>query len=74
VGREFQSDSFIQFYSLQQEFMTVCAECKEKKVYEGKKCINLHGIPYRLIKKWILMSRSPLLHKNKVKNISKLNF
>lgn len=66
----FIKDHFIEFYKHKQEFMTVCIECKDKKVHLERKFVDMGGVQRRLLLKWLIMARSRLLHKNKQKHVN----
>ncbi len=69
IGRPFSADVFYQFYEFHQEFITVCVDCKDKKVYLSKTILkNAKGPAYKLVKKWLIMARSQMLHPPQKKN------
>lgn len=65
VGRMFIPDHFVQFYKQKQECITLCIECKDKKLYLEKKHLDLAGAPKRMLSKWLIMARSRLLHRRR---------
>lgn len=62
VGRPFIESHFISFYKEKQDFITVCFDCKEKNLHLEKKAIELAGLPTIMMKKWLLIAKSRLLH------------
>lgn len=60
----FIAEHFVSFYRYRQEYMTVCIECKDTKVNLMKKnvSVSVHGITLSLLKKWVIMARSRILH------------
>lgn len=63
VGNIFVEHCFLDFYRHHQEFITVCVECKDRKIYLEKKTIkNARGVASKLMLKWIIAARSNLLH------------
>lgn len=66
VGRMFSEQSFLEYYRLNQEFITLCAECKEHNYHLESK-IDKKGPSSKIVLYWLLKARSSLLHKNKNK-------
>ena len=65
VGKMFDQHSFLQFYRLNQEFITICSECKQQNLHIEMK-INSKNKSSKIVFYWLLMARSRLLHKRKI--------
>jgi hypothetical protein len=73
VGKLFLPYEFIEFYKLHQQHITVCFECKLKKEHIHRN-ERLEIMKSRnnicakiLVRKWLMYSKSRLLHKNIIK-------
>jgi hypothetical protein len=67
VSRPFDAKNFLEFYRLRQKYVTVCVECKEKNLHMENK-ITLKETASKLVKRWHLVAKSTLLHRNTTRN------
>lgn len=62
VGKVFDEAAFLEYYRLNQQFLTICLDCKEQNLHIESK-INSKSKTSQIVFHWLLLSRSRLLHR-----------